>query len=295
VDLALFTSVLRSLEGLFDRLAAIWTSRAAGRGFSMLLIVSFLGTLVLTELERLGWLPPLPFELRNHFAAIHLAFTLLLFAEVLSLVFTLADSVADSVGKQFELLSLILLRKAFLEFSELGEPLVWEGMTEPLLVILADAAGALVVYALVSVFFRLQRHQPITRDEEEQAGFIRAKKVVAMLTLTAFAVMAVDDTVRSLTGDPYPFFEAFYLVLIFADILLVLISYRYSDSYHVVFRNSAFALSAVIIRLSLSAPAYVNAALAVVSILFALGVSYAYGRFYGVEATTEPPGPQGPA
>jgi len=103
----------------------------------------------------------------------------------------------------------------------------------------------------------------------------------------------VDDTIRFMVGEPYPFFEAFYLVLIFADVLLVLISYRYSDSYHVVFRNSGFALSAVIIRLSLSAPAYVNAGLGVFAILFALGIAYAYGRFFRKveEDVADPPGP----
>jgi hypothetical protein len=278
------------LERLYDRLEQVWESPAVNRAFATLLVASFLGTLVLVEVGRVG-LIPIPNLPGSHFAAVNVAFTLILVAEVLSLVFALPDSVSVSVGKQFELLSLVLLRKAFLEFSEMGEPIAWEGLTDELLVILSDATGALVIYVLVALFFKVQAHRPITRSEEEQTGFVRAKKAVALSLLVAFAALAVDDLRRSLTGEPYPFFEAFYLVLIFGDILLVLISYRYSHSYHVVFRNSGFALSAVFIRLSLSAPPYVNAALGVFSVLFALAVTWSYGRFYGTGDDVEPPGP----
>jgi hypothetical protein len=280
----------QTVEGSYDRLEQSWESPRVNRLFSTLLVVSFLGTLVLVEVGRVGLIPFVELP-RSHFAAINVAFTLILVAEVLSLVFALPDSVSDSVGKQFELLSLVLLRKAFLEFSELGEPIAWEGLTDELLVILSDATGALLIYVLVALFFRIQAHRPITRSDEEQTGFVRAKKAVALTLLLAFAALAVDDVRRSLMGEPYPFFEAFYLVLIFGDILLVLISYRYSHNYHVVFRNSGFALSAVFIRLSLSAPPYVNAALGVFSVLFALGVTWSYGRFYGGVEGLEPPGP----
>jgi len=45
----------------------------------------------------------------NPFFAIEISFTLLLILELLSLIFVLHKSVVKSVGKQFELLSLLLL------------------------------------------------------------------------------------------------------------------------------------------------------------------------------------------
>ena len=268
------------LAAVYDQLDGIWHSRGVNRWFAILLIGSFVGTLLLAELERTGWLTLPGILPRSHFAAVYVAFTLLLVAEILSLVFTLADSVANSVGKQFELLSLILLRKAFLEFSELAEPLQWEALTSQLLVILADGTAALLIYALIAVFFRIQRHRPITTREDDREGFVQSKKVVALSLLVACAVILIDNVLATINGQSYPYFEAVYLVFIFADILLVLISYRYSDSYHVLFRNSGFALSAVMIRLSLSAPAYLNAALGVFAVLFALGIAYAYAKLF---------------
>ncbi|SDA88909.1 hypothetical protein SAMN03080617_03124 [Algoriphagus alkaliphilus] len=53
----------------------------------------------------------------NIFFSIELAFNVLLIFEAMSLIFLFPDSVADSVGKQFEIISLILLRDAFKEFG----------------------------------------------------------------------------------------------------------------------------------------------------------------------------------
>ena len=86
------------------------------------------------------------------------------------------------------------------------------------------------------------------------------------------------------TGRMVAFFDACYTVLIFADVLLVLVSLRYSSTYHVVFRNSGFAIATVLIRLALIAPAPINALLGVSSALFALGLTVAYNAFAPVLA-----------
>lgn len=77
----------------------------------------------------------------------------------------------------------------------------------------------------------------------------------------------------------YDFFSIFYTVLIFGDILLVLVALRYSSNYYVVFRNSGFALTTVVIRLALTAPPYINVALGVGAALFAIGLTAAYNTF----------------
>lgn len=247
---------------------------------------------VLIELSRQGLLPS-PFgEIipRNHFAAVDLAFRFLLLVEVVSLVFVLADSVARSVGKQFELLSLILVRKAFLKFSALEEPIVWAEASDVLLRMVSDAGGALLVFVVVGFYYRVQRHQRITADEEEQDSFVQAKKVVALVLLFAFAALGVHSLQRQMAGQPYSFFEVFYLLLIFSDVLIVLIAFRYSTSFRVLFRNSGFAISTVLIRLALTAPPYLDAAIGVGAALFALGISIAYHRFADDMAFEEPSG-----
>lgn len=283
-------TLLARADALFDVLHGRWEDVQTRRSLGTGLVLAFVGALVVIELNRQGLLPaPLDGILpTNHFAAVGLAFTLLLVIEVLGLVWTLAESVANSVGKQFELLSLILLRKAFLEFGNFGEPIEWANVSESLLHLLSDAAAALVIFVVVGLYYRVQRHQQITTDRREETSFVAAKKLVGLLLLATFVGLAVLDVWRDLRGVPsYPFFEAFYLVLIFADILIVLISLRYSYSFRVVFRNSGFAISTVVVRLALSAPPYVNALLGVGAALFALGISLAYNAFAPVMTDRE--------
>jgi hypothetical protein len=262
----------------FDALQSRWESHATQRRIGTALVVAFLGTIALAELRRRALLPPALAALApaSHLAAVNVVFTLLLLLEVASLVLALPRSVADSVGKQFELLSLILLRKAFFEFAGFGEPITWEHAEAAVPPILADLAGALAVFAVTEVYYRIQRHQPITAGTEEQANFVRAKKAVALALLASFVVLAVDAARTMLAGDRPRFFETFYTILIFSDILIVLLSLRYSVDYAVVFRNSAFAAATVLIRLALTAPAYVNVLLGVGASVYALLLSLAY-------------------
>ncbi|HEV2735443.1 MAG TPA: hypothetical protein VGV85_11435 [Longimicrobiaceae bacterium] len=281
---------LRAAAALFDRLETAWEGPAAQRRMGTLLVAAFLASVVAIELNRRGWLPAdtLPWLTINHLGAIYVAFTLLLFAEVVGLVFALARSVADSVGKQFELLSLILLRKAFLEFAELPEPIRWEDVSPAIPHIAADIGGALLIFVVLGFYYRVQRHLPITADPDDRASFVAAKKLIAVVLLAAFFALVMRDAWSILEGrGTGAVFETFYTVLIFCDVLVVLVSLRYSSRYAVVFRNSGFAAATVLIRLALTAPAPFNALLGLGAALFALGLSLAYNTFAPVLAEQE--------
>lgn len=275
-------TVLEKTTRMFDVLAAWWKGVRAQRALGSTVALLFVAALIVIELNRQGLLPD---RLRaqvptNHFRAIVLVFTVLLVIEILGLVFALARSVANSLGKQFEVLSLILLREAFLELSNFGEPIEWGAISESILHMLTDIGGALLVFTAVGIYYRVQRHPPITSDRTEQASFIAMKKLVALLLLAAFVLLGAHYFWLQLHGEqPFAFFEAFYVILIFTDILIVLVSLRYSSSYRVVFRNSGFAAATVLIRAALTAPPYLNVLLGVGAAILALGLSLAYNAF----------------
>jgi hypothetical protein len=210
----------------------------------------------------------------NHFRAVELAFYLLLAFEVVGLVFGLARSVANAFGKQLEIFSLILLRGAFEEFGILDEPVAWAQARGVGVRMLVAGAGALAIFVVLGVYYAAQRHPPLSSDARETRSFINAKKGVASFLLVAFVLLAV----RAIAFGAHEFFESFYTILVFADVLVVLLSIRYSASYDVVFRNSGLALATVILRLALAAPSGWNAALGTAAALFALGLTYAYNR-----------------
>lgn len=279
----LLAPMLRPLARGYDALDRLWARLMHGRALALSLSLVFLAALVLVELNRQGLLPrPLAGRIEvRHFAAVEVAFWLLLVFEVLALVFTLPQSVSNSVGRQFELVSLIMLREAFLEFARLGEPIDVAGHGyHTVAIVLLDLLAALLLFILVGIYYRVQQHRPITPDEHEQSSFIAAKKVVALCILVAFAVLAGTYGLRYVQNRPASdFFSDFFTILIFSDVLIVLISLAFASGYQVVFRNSGFAAAAVLIRLALPAPELVRPALAVAAGIFALALTLAYNFF----------------
>jgi hypothetical protein len=276
---------LRTTGAIFDRSRARWERLATQRRIASALVVVFVIGLLLVEVRRLQWLPAdisvrLP---SNHFEAILLPFTLLLLAEVISLVFAIAESVASAVGKQLEIMSLILIRQSFKELTYFPEPIVWgttsSEITRRVLYIVSDAVGALAIFGLLVIYFRLQTHHPISQDPDDRSSFVAAKKLIAMLLLVSLAIIAVDVVwLWIATGEEHSFFEVFYTLLIFADVMIVLISLRYSVAYPVVFRYFGFAVATVLIRLALTAPRVVDAGLGVTATLFAIALTWVYNR-----------------
>ena len=140
-------------------------------------------------------------------------------------------------------------------------------------------ASALVIFALLVIYFRMQTHQPISRDPDDQSSFVGAKKLIALALLTSLAVISAEVVwAWFFTGEEISFFETFYTPLIFADVLIVLISLRYSVAYPVVFRYFGFAVATVLVRLALTAPRVVDAGLGVVATVFALALTWVYNR-----------------
>jgi hypothetical protein len=269
--------MLRATTAAFDRVEALWESPRLRRWVAIALAVAYLGAILAVEASQRGWLPA-PLRVRaahGHFVAVELALYLLLAFEVIGLVLGIAQSVSNAAGKQFEIFSLILLRHSFEEFANLGEPIVWPQAREPVLRMLSDGFGALVIFVVLGFYYAAQRHRPITDDARDRESFVAAKKLVALVLLAVFAWLGG----RAALAERSAFFEPFYTVLVLADVLLVFLSLRYSSAYQVVFRNSALAVATVLLRVALSAPAFVNAALGIAAALFALALTLAQNRF----------------
>ncbi|MBD5417455.1 MAG: hypothetical protein HDR50_07310 [Desulfovibrio sp.] len=274
-----------SLCRLYDRLYHFWEGTATQRRLALGLLWIYLLTLGAVELGRQGlfpaWLPAPP---ASHFWSIELAFTLILVMELLSLIFVLPASLSRSMGKQFEILTLILLRNAFKELPQFGEP-VEIGMGNLFQVgeIAASAGAALLVFLCLGVYRHLQQGRNYIRDESRREGYVLSKKLVALILFGIFAAIGVEHVWAFLAGRPAPggsgFFETIYTVLIFADIAMVLIAQRYMPSYFAVFRNSGFVIGTLLMRLSLSAPPYLCAGLAVFAALYVLALTWGIDRF----------------
>jgi hypothetical protein len=284
--------ISRSIDRLYDALENRLESVGARRWIGSGLVAAFLVSLLAIALSRYGLLPA-PLDVwvpTSFFSAIDVAFTALMLVEVLLLVLSLAHSFTSATGKQFELLSLILLRKSFKELSGLDHTFRWEDVAESALHMLSDAGGALAVFLLVVLFYRAKRAYASIADPDELQGFVTAKKLIALLMMLLFGVLLIEELLIALLYGReavFPFFEAFYTVLIFSDVLIVLLSLRYTAGFATVFRNSGFAVATVLVRLALVAPAYLNSLLAVASAAFALLLLVIYNHAMKVSPETE--------
>ncbi len=268
--------ILPTASRLFDFLEDNWNQHRTHVNISRLLVFAFIVGLVIAELERRHLLP-IHLDIHNHFFAVELAFTLLLLTELLALVFVMPNSVGVSVGKQLEILSLILIRSAFKEFSHFEEPVVWDNLDGPVLKMIADAFGSLSIFIIIAIYYKTQQRIRLTESEEEHQEFKDFKKIVSLLLLSVFILIGFFDIWSFFEkGNFHSSFNTFYTVLIFSDILIVLIAMRYTLEYPKIFRYSAFVLTTVLIRISLTAPPYVNAALGIIASLFLLAMTWAF-------------------
>jgi hypothetical protein len=267
---------------VFDRLESSWESPRGRHLVADLLIISFIGALLVIEARRRDLLPPglLAILPTNHFYAVDFTLQLVQIVGLAGIIFGLARSVANTVGKQLEILSLILLRGAFRELTAFDEPITWSKAQPTLVPIIALAGGALVVFVILRIYYRVQRHQASVDDFHNLAGFVAMKKLIALGLLAAFLLIGLYTIQQYIAvGRAVSFFGDCYTVLIFFDVLLVFVSMHHSSTYHVVFRNTGFAVATVLIRVAVIAPAPFNAMIGIGSTLFALGLTLAYNTF----------------
>jgi len=261
----------------FDPLHHFWEHEKIHRKISVALVFFFLAGLVLIELNRRAFLPSWLAHITpgNHFYAVEFAFSIVLLQEVVSLIFIIPCSFSRSVGKQFEILALILLRNAFKELVAFSEPITFDGSQMAVLRILSYGFGALLLFALLGYYYRIQQRggesKPVAGD---LYNFVAAKKGIALVLLCLFVIMGVHSIwvfLHDRHGEE--FLHSFYTILILTDILLVLLSQCFQPSFYAMFRNSGFAFSTLIIRLALAAPPFYDVLLGLAAIVFAILLS----------------------
>lgn len=271
--------LIDSISILMNKLEELFESSKNISILGTILTLSFLLGVFAVEMNIRGLVPGFLSRLipLKHLVIIAQVFTLVLCFEVISLIFSFVHSVTISMGKQIEVLSLVLLREVFKEFSYFSEPIEWVQAKPFLFPMISSALGALLLFLILGFYYRIYQARVITNDIDEANNFIKIKKNIAFVLLVSFITIIIQETVLFLqTGESHKAFDTFFTVLIFSDILIILVSMRYSTSYLITFRNSGFAVATVFIRLALISPAPYSSLIGIGSALFVLGISFIY-------------------
>lgn len=273
--------MIKPIVKLFDKQVLFWESPRIIQRISSFLVVSFIVCGILSSLVYYKLISVGQFNnvFKHPFFAIEVAFTIILILELLSLIFVLPKSVSRSLGKQFELLSLIFLRDAFKEFSHLDSFLLWDDTKETILNMLVYSFGALAIFMVMGFTQRLNSKIRLSETYVNQTQFVRIKKLLALFLLISFFLIGIWDFIVLLqTGRYLHSFDTFYTVLIFTDIIIVLVALRYTINYYRVFRYTAFVLATILIRISLTIEPYYNVALGVLTSIFVLILAVVYNH-----------------
>lgn len=274
--------MVKHLIRLFDKHVLFWENPKIIKTISSLLVFIFiscgiLSLLVNREIISLGYFNAL---FKHRFFAVEVVFTVLLIFELLSLIFVLPKSVTRSLGKQFELLSMIFLRDAFKEFSHLDEFVLWSDSSKSIINILVYAFGALSIFTIMGFTRKLNREIQLSETYINQFQFVRIKKLLAIFLLLSFFTIGLNDFFTLIqTGVFLHSFETFYTALIFSDIVIVLVSLRFTTNYYRVFRYSAFVLATILIRISLTLEPCYNVILGIITTLFVFALAKVYHYF----------------
>lgn len=269
-------------RSLHNSIKNAWGSSFGRKTQGNLLILTFISSLILVEAASYGFVPPslVQYIPKNHLSAINNAFTLLLMFEGIGLALGFVASVSESVSKQFEIFSLILIRDAFKKLAHLSEPLTWPSVSEIIPSMAALSFSALAIFVLLGFFTKLLVKAPVIRDEKNRNQFVRSKEIISMFLLVSFVMICANDLIDYFkTGEDETIFHSFFTLLAFTDVLMVLVSLKYGNMYALAFRDSAFAVATVMMRMALMAPPVYSAAIGIASSIFVVCVVMAYNRF----------------
>lgn len=270
------------LTNAFDVLHHHWGHPKTERRVSLGIIAIFLVSMLTIELNRLGFMPHDVAHLipENHFKSVNFAFSMLLVRGLVNLIFSISYSFYRSMGKQFEILAIILLRSSFTELSNMHEPVIIDLDMMNVLHIVVSSSAAIVIFICLGIYNKI--HQPYTyiNSAVERMNYVASKKIVSLLLLASITGIGCYTIYNLIAHNKsIEFFETVYTVLIFADILLMLITQRFMPSFHAVFRNSGYVIATLFMRFALGAPPFYDAAVALFAAFYTIALTMATNWF----------------
>ena len=286
--------VNRALDVFLSARSKVWGERT----ILAVAITSYLVHLLLIILVHLDIITAESRFLRNPISAIYTPFSFILVYEVYLLIFYLPKSTSFYIGKQYEIITLIVIRRIFKDIGTLELKLPWF-QNEHDLQFTYDAVTSLILYTLIFVFYHkiLKRNHVIqaspTLPEKKTSDFVLLKKSIAIILVPALLILAiyslgnwfqlaVDDYlsgIDALANINNIFFEEFFTILIVVDVLILLASFFYSDKFHTIIRNSGFVISTILIKISFSVTGILNNALILGAVSFGILIMYIHQQF----------------
>ncbi len=289
----------KNLEILFEKFLSDKTRKKSERVILSIAIASFIVHLIVIYLVDFGIidLNTTSDLLTSPIAAIYTPFSFILVYEVYLLVYYLPKSITTYTGKQYEIITLIIIRRLFKDLSNLTLSSDWFQIKYDLQ-FTYDLIASVLLFILIYQFYKQNkiRYSSPVKNELEIKGisnFVKIKKTLATSLVPILILVAIysfvdwaiglfdENTTTNVSFNDINniFFEQFFGILIITDVILLLFSLFHTDEFHKVIRNSGFIISTILIRLSFSVTGLLNTLLIVSAIVFGLLILIIHNKF----------------
>ena len=223
----------------------------------------------------------------NPISAIYTPFSFILIYEAFLLIYYLPRSFTTSIAKQFEIMSLILIRKIFKDIPDVDLSDNWI-LNENNLQLIYDLTGVLIVFYLIYMFKKLKENLPKLPVHQNLKRFLGYKRLISLLLIPTLIILCVFSFIEwygavFIGGEDSPnidylFFVEFFGILILVDVFILLISFQYTERYSQLVRNTGFIISTILLRLSFNAVGLTSIILLISGIVFGLIILYIYNK-----------------
>ena len=233
--------------------------------------------------------------LTNPISAIYTPFSIILYYEIFLLIYFLPRSFTTSILKQFEIISLIIIRRIFYDIPKLDlDSGNWFNNPDNLQ-ITYDLICILILFFLIYLFNLVKSRIENKKGNKSITKFIDSKKIISiglipvMLCLFIIGIynwysIGMDSNfASSFYYVNEVFYNTFFSILIIADVFILLLSFLYTERYSQIMRNTGFIICTVLIRLSFSSSGLTNLLLIISSVLFGLLILKIYSLMNKIE------------
>ena len=293
------------VEVIFDKLLSEHTREKTEKVILQIAIVSFFIHLAVIYFLKFDFIefPSNSELLKNPISAAYTPFSFILIYEVYLLIYYLPKSFTTYITKQYEIITLIIIRKLFKDLAALELSADWFEIKGDLQ-FTYDLVASLLLFYLIFLFQKQGNKKTIQQEEKKPVieKFVGKKKLIAVILVPLFFVMALytlidwSAGISGLSANKLPsfesinnlFFDQFFTVLILVDVVLLLISFFYTDKFHKIIRNSGFVISTILIRMSFVSSGLTSTILIVVAVLFGLAIITIHNKY---EKNTLPTAP----
>ena len=209
----------------------------------------------------------------SYLDALYTPFSIILAYEVYELIRAIPESFSNSIGKQFEVVTLLVVRDIFKNLADLGG--ADNVIIDADVAFIAIEAVAFIVLFGTALYFRAQTSDSkvLRHEDASLQAFVQQKKHLACALVIVYILVALYSFTTWLTGvvdgdtglSRTVFFSDFFTWLIVSDIVILLVSYKHITDFPQLARNTGFILSTVIIRVGIGIPGFTGAILFILS------------------------------